>query len=89
VIEHVRDGCTVRAFVLPSYHYITVMLSGIKVSTRSICIASGHILSLSLPLVSTWSHWEDLTVLEIFQLLECSSNVMITLINISLHQVDD
>ncbi|KAK2184568.1 hypothetical protein NP493_260g03038 [Ridgeia piscesae] len=30
VIEHVRDGCTVRAFVLPSYHYITVMLSGIK-----------------------------------------------------------
>ncbi|KAI0236877.1 Staphylococcal nuclease domain-containing protein 1 [Lamellibrachia satsuma] len=30
VIEHVRDGCTVRAFVLPSFHYITVMLSGIK-----------------------------------------------------------
>ncbi|XP_074643880.1 staphylococcal nuclease domain-containing protein 1-like [Tubulanus polymorphus] len=30
IIEHVRDGCTVRAFVLPSFHYITVMLSGIK-----------------------------------------------------------
>ena len=32
VVEHIRDGCTVRAFVLPSFHYITVMLSGIKVS---------------------------------------------------------
>jgi len=31
VIEHVRDGCTVRAFLLPSFQYITVMLSGIKV----------------------------------------------------------
>lgn len=30
VIEHVRDGCTVRAFLLPSFQYITVMLSGIK-----------------------------------------------------------
>ncbi|XP_067676667.1 staphylococcal nuclease domain-containing protein 1-like [Haliotis asinina] len=30
VIEHVRDGCTVRAFLLPSFHYVTVMLSGIK-----------------------------------------------------------
>jgi len=30
VIEHVRDGCTVRAFLLPSYQYVTVMLSGIK-----------------------------------------------------------
>lgn len=30
VIEHVRDGCTVRAFVLPSFQYITVMLTGVK-----------------------------------------------------------
>lgn len=30
VIEHVRDGCTVRAFLLPDFHYVTVMLSGIK-----------------------------------------------------------
>jgi len=30
VIEHVRDGCTVRAFLLPSMDYVTVMLSGIK-----------------------------------------------------------
>ncbi|XP_033101620.1 staphylococcal nuclease domain-containing protein 1-like [Anneissia japonica] len=30
IIEHVRDGCTVRAFLLPSFHYVTVMLSGIK-----------------------------------------------------------
>lgn len=30
VVEHVRDGCTVRAFLLPSFHHVTVMLSGIK-----------------------------------------------------------
>ncbi|XP_025099283.1 staphylococcal nuclease domain-containing protein 1-like isoform X2 [Pomacea canaliculata] len=30
VVEHVRDGCTVRAFLLPSFEYVTVMLSGIK-----------------------------------------------------------
>lgn len=30
VIEHVRDGCTVRAFLLPSFDYVTIMLSGIK-----------------------------------------------------------
>lgn len=31
VIEHVRDGCTIRAFLLPSFQYVTLMLSGIKV----------------------------------------------------------
>lgn len=30
VIEHVRDCCTVRAFLLPSFQYVTVMLTGIK-----------------------------------------------------------
>jgi len=30
VIEHVRDGCTVRAFLLPNFDYVTVMLAGIK-----------------------------------------------------------
>ncbi|XP_072045647.1 staphylococcal nuclease domain-containing protein 1-like [Amphiura filiformis] len=30
VVEHVRDGCTVRAFLLPSFHHVTVMLSGVK-----------------------------------------------------------
>ncbi|XP_067951454.1 staphylococcal nuclease domain-containing protein 1-like [Watersipora subatra] len=30
VIEHVRDGCTVRAFLLPDFQYVTLMLSGIK-----------------------------------------------------------
>ncbi|XP_002732557.2 staphylococcal nuclease domain-containing protein 1-like [Saccoglossus kowalevskii] len=30
VIEFVRDGCTARAFLLPSFHQITIMLSGIK-----------------------------------------------------------
>lgn len=34
IIEHVRDGCTVRAFLLPSFHYVTVMLSGIKTPTQ-------------------------------------------------------
>ncbi|KAJ8031554.1 nuclease domain-containing protein 1 [Holothuria leucospilota] len=30
IIEHVRDGCTVRAFLLPDFYHVTVMLSGIK-----------------------------------------------------------
>lgn len=30
IIEHVRDGCTVRAFLLPSFHHVTLMMSGIK-----------------------------------------------------------
>ncbi|KAL1245145.1 Staphylococcal nuclease domain-containing protein [Trichinella spiralis] len=33
VIEHVRDGCTVRAFLLPSFHYVTIMISGIRTPT--------------------------------------------------------
>ena len=34
IIEFVRDACTVRAFVLPTFHHITVMMSGIKVHLR-------------------------------------------------------
>lgn len=30
VIEHVRDGSTVRCFLLPDFHYITLMISGIR-----------------------------------------------------------
>lgn len=30
VIEHVRDGSTVRAFLLPEHWYITLMISGIR-----------------------------------------------------------
>ncbi|KAK0395145.1 hypothetical protein QR680_001139 [Steinernema hermaphroditum] len=30
VIEQVRDGSTVRAFLLPDFQYVTVMLSGLK-----------------------------------------------------------
>lgn len=30
VIEHVRDGSTVRAFLLPDFYHITLMLSGIR-----------------------------------------------------------
>lgn len=37
IIEHVRDGSTVRAFLLPEFQYITLMISGIRVSC-SICI---------------------------------------------------
>lgn len=31
IIEHVRDGSTVRAFLLPDFNYITLMISGIRV----------------------------------------------------------
>lgn len=30
VIEHVRDGSTIRAFLLPDFNYITLMISGIR-----------------------------------------------------------
>lgn len=32
VIEHVRDGSTVRAFLLPDFYHVTVMMSGIRVN---------------------------------------------------------
>lgn len=30
VIEHVRDGSTVRCFLLPDFYYVTIMISGIR-----------------------------------------------------------
>lgn len=30
IIEHVRDGSTIRAFLLPEFNYITLMISGIR-----------------------------------------------------------
>lgn len=30
IIEHVRDGSTVRAILLPDFYYITLMISGIR-----------------------------------------------------------
>ncbi|VDK66149.1 unnamed protein product [Onchocerca ochengi] len=30
IVEQVRDGSTIRAFLLPDFYYITLMLSGIK-----------------------------------------------------------
>ena len=35
IIENVRDGSTVRAFLLPDYYHVTLMMSGVKVSTTS------------------------------------------------------
>lgn len=32
VVEHVRDGSTIRAFLLPDFYHITLMISGIRVS---------------------------------------------------------
>ncbi len=34
VIENVRDGSTVRAFLLPDFYHITLMLSGVRVRTQ-------------------------------------------------------
>ncbi|CAM4565877.1 unnamed protein product [Leuciscus chuanchicus] len=33
IIEHVRDGCMVRALLLPDHYLVTVMLSGVKCPT--------------------------------------------------------
>lgn len=34
VIEHVRDGSTIRAFLLPDFYHVTVMITGIRVSSN-------------------------------------------------------
>ena len=31
IIENVRDGSTVRAFLLPDFYHVTVMMSGMRV----------------------------------------------------------
>lgn len=52
VIEHVRDGSTVRAFLLPDFQYITLMISGIRVSGR-----------IQWFLTMTISQWQRLSTL--------------------------
>lgn len=32
VVEHVRDGSTVRCLLLPDFYYVTIMITGIRVS---------------------------------------------------------
>ena len=36
VVENVRDGSTVRAFLLPDFYHVTIMLSGVRVSYFSL-----------------------------------------------------
>ena len=33
VVEHVRDGSTIRAYLLPDFYHVTLMVSGIRVSS--------------------------------------------------------
>ena len=33
IVEYVRDGSTMRVILLPSFEMVTVMMSGIKVTT--------------------------------------------------------
>lgn len=42
IIEQVRDASTLRAFLLPDFYYITMMLSGVKVAKFlfSLCCSS-------------------------------------------------
>ena len=45
IIESVRDGSTVRAFLLPDFYHITLMMSGIRVRFPQ-CRNFGYFLSL-------------------------------------------
>lgn len=38
IIEHVRDGSVVRALLLPDHYLVTVMLSGVKVTTTHLYV---------------------------------------------------
>lgn len=48
IIEHVRDGSTVRAFLLPDFQYITLMISGIRVSVSRITSKKTNKINLDL-----------------------------------------
>ena len=37
IIENVRDGSTVRAFLLPDFYHVTVMMSGMRVIFKPLC----------------------------------------------------
>ena len=49
IIENVRDGSTVRAFLLPDYHHITLMMSGVKVRITWCSVLGSALLSNILP----------------------------------------
>ena len=60
VIEHVRDGSTVRAFLLPEFYHITLMLSGIRVSSVS---TFSKCLALNIKFLQCWMMRLQLPVL--------------------------
>ena len=44
VVEHVRDGSTIRAYLLPDFYHITLMVSGIRViSSVTFQVSYGNI----------------------------------------------
>jgi len=53
LVEHVRDGSTLRLLVYPSYTMITVAMSGIKVwlVTSSLLVGASYSLFMSLLLL--------------------------------------
>jgi staphylococcal nuclease domain-containing protein 1 len=34
VVEHVRDGTTIRVFLLPDFYHVMLMMSGVRVSRQ-------------------------------------------------------
>ena len=44
VVENVRDGSTVRAFLLPDFYHVTIMLSGVRVSYFSLNLRNYRLL---------------------------------------------
>ena len=50
----VRDGSTVRAFLLPTFEYVTVMMTGIKVNELHEQLCSLHICRLYLAVLVSY-----------------------------------
>lgn len=72
VIEHVRDGCTVRAFLLPDFYHVTIMITGIKVcwSLKLICAVQNFTVWCRVP-PKIWSTPRQLTTEQLYMYVQC------------------
>uniref|UniRef100_A0A1B0FKP8 Staphylococcal nuclease domain-containing protein 1 n=1 Tax=Glossina morsitans morsitans TaxID=37546 RepID=A0A1B0FKP8_GLOMM len=64
IIEHVRDGSTVRAFLLPDFYYITLMISGIRCPGVKLDQEGKPDLSVKVPFVDEARYFVEARLLQ-------------------------
>lgn len=79
VVEHVRDGSTMRLFLLPDFHHITLMVSGVRVSLFSFLFTfDDHVLPIftRFKFANCVSSYPVLSYLTLGPMLnKCSKNI--------------